>query len=146
MMKRMHLGLAVAVTGLFLAPWAALAQEPKTTGERIKEKASGAVNALKKGVANAEEGIKDQYNRASGAVHSMGVENRVYSRLHWDKALNASKIESSVKDGVVTLRGTVPDIKAKAKAVELAADTVGVTKVVDNLTVLASTTPAPAAP
>jgi osmotically-inducible protein OsmY len=59
---------------------------------------------------------------------------RVYSRLHWDKALHSSSLTVRMEGTAVVLRGTVPDAAAKAKAVTLAADTVGVNKVVDELT------------
>jgi len=66
----------------------------------------------------------------------MGIESRVYGRIHWDKALNDATIElTATEDGVITLNGTVADSKAKAKAVELTKDTVGVIKVVDQLAV-----------
>ena len=61
---------------------------------------------------------------------------RVYGRLHWDKALNGSKVDIEVTEGGhTTLTGVVADAKAKAKAVELTRDTVGVTQVVDQLTI-----------
>lgn len=134
-------GLTVLVTG-----WATPAQEPdapKTTTEKLKEKAGGVVQSIKKGAASAEEAIKNQYARAKDAVVKMGIEGRVYARLHWEKALNGSKIElSAPKKGVIALSGTVADPKAKAKAVELTADTIGVDEVVDHLTVQSDTAPA----
>jgi osmotically-inducible protein OsmY len=130
--------------GLLAVAWAAAAQEPKKgTGELLKEKVGGAVQSVKKGAAAAEHAVQEQYERAKSSVHSMGVEARVYGRLHWDKALQGAKIDMKVKDGVVTLHGTVADAKAKVKAVELTMDTVGVTQVVDQLTALAGT-PEPA--
>jgi osmotically-inducible protein OsmY len=76
----------------------------------------------------------------------MGIEGRVYARLHWDKNLAGSKIElAAPKPGVIALNGTVGDAKAKAKAVELTTDTVGVTEVMDNLTIVPTEgTPVPA--
>ena len=49
---------------------------------------------------------------------------------------------------MITLTGTVLDARAKVKAVELTSDTVGVTEVVDRLTVqtTAETTPAAVTP
>jgi osmotically-inducible protein OsmY len=71
----------------------------------------------------------------------MEVQHRVYARLHWDKSLSMSKFEVSMSDkGVATLTGSVADPKAKAKAVELAADTVGVAQVIDELTVQSAAT------
>jgi osmotically-inducible protein OsmY len=68
----------------------------------------------------------------------MGVQARVYGRLHWDKALNQSDLNVKVEQGVATLSGGVPTADARARAVNLAAETVGVTKVVDELTVAPS--------
>ncbi len=65
----------------------------------------------------------------------MDVASRVYGRIHWDKTLTTSNIELAVKNGVATLKGTVSDAKAKVKAVELAEDTVGISKVVDQLVI-----------
>jgi hyperosmotically inducible protein len=134
-MNRKHWGIVVPIAGALLVA-STMAQEPKSTTEVLKEKASSAVNAVKKGVASAEETVKEKYAAAKAAVHKMEVQHRVYARLHWDKVLNTSKFEVSMTDkGIATLTGTVADAKAKAKAVELAADTVGVTQVIDELTV-----------
>jgi hypothetical protein len=66
----------------------------------------------------------------------MGVYSRVYSRIHWDKTLHASNVLLRAEGGLITLRGVVPDDAAKTKAVTLAAETVGVTRVINQLTVL----------
>jgi osmotically-inducible protein OsmY len=137
-MNRKHWGIVVTIAGVLLVASITAAQEPKSTTDVLKEKASSAVNAVKKGVASAEETVKEKYAAAKTAVHNMEVQHRVYARLHWDKVLNASKFEVSMDKGVATLTGAVADPKAKAKAVELAADTVGVTQVIDQLTVQTS--------
>ena len=145
-MQRKHWGMAAVACGLLLMTWTSGAQEPKGTGTQIKEKFKGAVQSVKKGVASAEEGVRAQYARARDAVHNMGVQGRVYARLHWDKALNGTKLElHAPKEGVIVLRGTVATAKAKAKAVELATDTVGVVDVVDELTVATTAAPGAAA-
>jgi osmotically-inducible protein OsmY len=142
-MNRKAWGVVVPIVCLLLGAWTTAAQEPKSTTDVLKEKASSAVKAVKKGVASAEEAIKEKYAQARLTVHNMAVEHRVYARLHWDKALNGSKFDVSVSEGgVATLTGAVADAKAKAKAAELASDTVGVTQVVDQLTVSASAAPA----
>jgi osmotically-inducible protein OsmY len=137
---------AVAVAVLALG-WASRAQE-QTTTEKLKEKVGSAVTTIKKGAITAEEKIKESFAKAKDAVVSMGIEARVYARLHWEKALADSKIDlSAPKPGVIVLSGTVADAKARAKAVELTTDTVGVTEVVDHLvaqTTAATKAPAPA--
>ena len=111
------------------------------------EKVDKAVQEIKGGLRKAGDAAKEQFSKAKTAVNNMGVESRVYGRLHWDKALNAASIElAATDDGVITLDGTVADAKAKAKAVELARDTVGVTKVVDHLAIRPATSTTTAAP
>lgn len=61
---------------------------------------------------------------------------RVHNRIRWDKQLMRSVLQIEVlADGTVTLRGSVPDARAKDRAVDLAESTAGVTKVVDELAV-----------
>ncbi|AGA28985.1 BON domain-containing protein [Singulisphaera acidiphila] len=140
--------LAVPFVSFALVASTCAAQEPATgekpappVGERVGEKVDSAVQSLKKGVSNAGEAIRDQYEKARAGVHNMSVAARVYGRLHWDKALTNSKVEIEVhKDGVAVLTGSVGDAMARAKAVQLAQDTVGVTKVIDQLVVLTTST------
>ena len=123
---------AVAVAGLTWG-YASLAQDPGT-GKKVGEKVDEAIQNIKGGLRKAGEAAKEQFAKAKLAVNNMGVESRVYGRLHWDKSLNDATIElSATEDGVMTLDGTVADDKAKTKAVELANATVGVTKVIDRL-------------
>jgi hyperosmotically inducible periplasmic protein len=134
---------AVAIVGLTWG-YAGLAQDPGT-GQKVGEKLDGVVQDIKGGLRKAGNAVKEEFSKAKTAVNNMGVESRVYGRIHWDKALNDASIElASTDDGVITLKGSVADAKAKTKAVELAKETVGVTKVVDQLAVRpASTTTSP---
>lgn len=132
--------LGTSALVVVLLAWTCAAQEPKTTGEQLKDKANQAVKAIKKGVAGAEATIEQEYAKAKTAVRGMGIQARVYARLHWDKALHESRIEvHAQRDATVTLTGTVPSAEAKEKAVALAGETVGVTSVIDQLTVPATT-------
>jgi hyperosmotically inducible periplasmic protein len=124
----------VAAVGLAWG-YASSAQDPGT-GKKVGEKVDEIIQDVKGGLRKAGDAAKEQFSKAKTAINNMGVESRVYGRLHWDKALNDASIElSSTDDGVITLDGTVADAKAKAKAVDLARDTVGVSKVVDHLAV-----------
>jgi osmotically-inducible protein OsmY len=134
-------GLLTLAVGLAAVAQDNGAVQEKSTTDTIKAKASELGASIKRGAKSAEEMIKERYHRAKEAVVGMGVEARVYARLHWDKALSGSKIELSTvsgKAGAIKLTGTVADAKAKTKAVELTTDTVGVTEVVDNLAVHSS--------
>ena len=64
----------------------------------------------------------------------MGIPSRVYGRLHWDKQFHSISLFVKAEGGTVTVRGTLPDEAAKAKAIDLIKDTVGVTRVIDQLT------------
>jgi len=110
------------------------AQQPKSTGEAIGEKVDNVVQSIKRGARATTETLQEQYQKARTSVHNMNVQARVYSRLHWDKDLNDARIDLEVRDGTAVLRGTVKTLQAKAKAIELARETVGVDRVDDHLT------------
>jgi hyperosmotically inducible periplasmic protein len=65
----------------------------------------------------------------------MGLTTKVKSRLDTDRNLNASQIQVSTKNKVVTLSGPVDSAASKEKAVATARGTEGVMDVVDNLSV-----------
>ena len=128
--------------GLVLG-WSCLGvgQDPSDgTGKKVGEKIDSAIQDFKGGLRTAGSAVKDEVNKARLAINNMSVESRVYSRIHWDRVLNGSKIEiSATEDGVITLDGTVVDAKAKQRASDLASETLGVNKVVDRLAVRPAT-------
>jgi hypothetical protein len=132
------LGMAIA-----LGAGTRLAGQDPGPGTRTGQKLDEAGQSIKKGLEQARDALKDQFARARSAVHSMGVETRVYGRLHWDKALNNSTLDIEVNNDVVTLRGTVADARAKARAVDLARETVGISQVIDQLAIAPPSQPAP---
>jgi hypothetical protein len=70
-----------------------------------------------------------------GAAGDASLGTRVQNRLRWDRYLHESEIEVSLTaTNVVTLRGQVADRALKQRAYELARTTVGIEKVVDELT------------
>ncbi len=125
------LGLVVLAGGM--------PQEPKGDqgpAKRVGEKIGRAIDEVKEGARDVAGGVRQRLAQARAAVDNMGVEARIYGRLHWDKALADVAFDLEVREGgVAILRGTVPDAPAKAKALSLAGDTVGVSRVVDELSV-----------
>jgi hyperosmotically inducible protein len=106
------------------------------TAEKIGESLDRLGKNVKRGVGNVADDVRAQFAKTRESVHSWGAESRVYGRLHWDVALNKANLETHVdRAGVVTLYGVVTDEAARAKAVKLAGETVGITKVVDQLSV-----------
>jgi osmotically-inducible protein OsmY len=120
--------------------WAGMvrAQQQEGAASRAGEKLDQVGRKIKRGLEKAEDAVREGFHKTRDSVHSMGVMSRVYGRLHWDKVLHTSPLTLKVEDGVVTLRGSVPNKVAKDKAVTLAAETVGVTRVIDELTIPAS--------
>ncbi len=125
--------LAVALALATLAGWgcAALAQQGP-----VGQGLDNAGRAMKRGFQTAGQAVQGSFVKARTSVHSMEVVSRIYSRLHWEKALTTSNLEIEVRDGgIATVTGVVPDAPAKAKALNLTAETVGVAQVVDQITV-----------
>ena len=117
------------------------------TGKRVGEKLDQVGREMRSGLNKAGQEIKGQFAAAKVSVENMGVESRVYGRLHWDKTLNDASIDLAISDaGVVTLNGSVATAKAKARAVELAEETVGVIQVVDRLAIRPTATTTPSQP
>ena len=94
-------GIGGIVFGLALAAWTCVGQaQPETakeaqpgTGERVGERVDDALRDIKRGVGEAAAEVRERFGRARAAVHDMGIEARVYSRIHWDKALNGATID-----------------------------------------------------
>lgn len=71
-----------------------------------------------------------------------GITTAVKSKLAADDTVKAYRIDVDTKSNVVTLKGEVDTAAARARAVEIARGTEGVTDVVDQLTVRPGATPA----
>jgi hypothetical protein len=154
-MRRVYGIAASSLLAVSLACYAlagpAQQQQPPVGGGGVAERAGERLDefgrAIRDGFEKAEETIvgglnktgetvRDGLVRARDTVQGMGVYSRVYSRIHWDKVLHSSNILLRAEGGVITLRGAVADDGAKAKAISLVADTVGFTRVINQLTVL----------
>lgn len=133
--------LGAAALGAMLAVGGASAwglQEPgpiERAGEKLDEAGKSIRQGLERGFNRTREAVRESFEKTRDKVNDMSIEARVYGRLHWDKMLESSTFDlTSEGPGIVTLRGSVPSVEARKRAVELAADTVGVTRVIDQLT------------
>ncbi len=143
--KKVH-GIAVFVAlGLFAA-WAAGSGRAQQEGPAAKagEKLDQFGRKIRRSIDKAEGAVREGFHKTRESVHSMGVAARIYGRLHWDKALQTSNLNVKVEEGVATISGSVPTAAARAKAVTLTAETVGVNKVINELTIPASQADNPA--
>ena len=114
-------------------------------GQGVAARAGRALDNMGRGIKQEAQFVGDavrrQFETVRSEVNRMGVQPRVYSRLHWDKALVGSRIEVHVlRGGVATLKGSVPDEAARTRAVTLARETVDVASVIDELTTATTTT------
>jgi osmotically-inducible protein OsmY len=125
--------VSLSVLALSLGAGVGVAQQTGVA-EQIGEKLDSVGRGIIRGAQEATDTVRKKFEVVRTDVSRMGVQPRVYSRIHWDKTLQGSRIEvHMLRDGVVLLRGTVPDATAKTHAIELARDTIDVTGVVDEL-------------
>jgi hypothetical protein len=147
-MKRIYSITVASLAAASLACFAVgtRAQQPGGVAEQAGEKLDEIGRAIRDGFEKAGETVvgglnktgetvRDGLVKTRDAVQGMGIYSRVYSRIHWDKTLHNSNILLRAEGGVVTLRGILPNDAAKARAIALAAETVGVTRVISQLTV-----------
>ena len=154
-MKKTYRTAVMTLLSLGVALWSMTGraqQDPQDPQEGVATKAAEKIDdfgrAIKRGILNAEETVRGGLNKTGETVRegfaktretvqSMGIPSRVYGRLHWDKEFHGTSLFVKAEGGTVTVRGTLTDEAAKAKAIDLIKDTVGVTRVIDQLTVLA---------
>ncbi len=130
-----NLCLVALGTGLVCLTSVSAVQAQQGVGERLGQQ-------LDKGINRLSNELREGWTSLRQTVDRMGVQGRVYSRLRWDKQIDTSEIDIESQDGgIVVLRGKVHSTKAKDKAVSLANDTVGVERVVDELTITAPQAP-----
>ena len=112
------LGITVAVVGDKVTLTGAVSK--RSTGELAEE------------VARTVEGAQASGNVEAEANDSL-LESKVKMALAKEIGRHAWKVEVEATDGVVSLRGTVPDAQRREIAVKTAEETKGVRKVVDLL-------------
>ncbi len=158
-MKRISriVSVALMAVGLAFASMTGYAQQdlqdppPEGVATKAAEKIDEVGRALKRGFMRAEETVRGELNKTGETVREgfaktretvqgMGIPSRVYGRLHWDKEFHAVSFFVKAEGGRVTVRGMLPDDASKAKAIALVKDTVGVTHVIDQISVIATTT------
>jgi osmotically-inducible protein OsmY len=106
--------------------------EAKKVGKKLNEVGQD----IKVEASHVSSGVVQKFESVKSDVHKLPIQHRIYARIHWDKLLLGAMVEvHMLRDGVVLLRGTVPTEAARRHAVELASDSVGVSAVINELTV-----------
>lgn len=75
---------------------------------------------------------------AQGTPSDNKIYDAVRERLANDPDVKGAGLDVTVKDGAVTLKGTVPDEKAREKAEKITKKVKGVTSVINQLTIFGS--------
>jgi hypothetical protein len=124
----MFRALSVAVASLALTSTAAQAQD-------------GPLNrmgrALDQTGKNIRSTVETEVARGQISAQERDVLNRVGKRIEWDKQLGGSTLRLEVQPGgVVILQGSVLTPEARLRVVDLAENTTGVTRVIDQLAVV----------
>jgi len=144
--ERTHIGsLASRTTGvkhveneLTVSPEAAATTGTTSGKAKVKKDDDAALNIkVKNDLPHVK--VKDD---TTPAVKSAGrhiadgaILTDLKAKLIGASDVSADHIDVDVKDGVVTLHGTVPDAKQRTRATEIAHNTAGVKRVVNDLTV-----------
>lgn len=86
---------------------------------------------------NIRNRVESEVARGQSIAQEREMLNRVVRRIEWDKQFvgSALRVEARPGGGII-LRGSVVDSNVKARAVDLAQNTLGVTSVVDELAVI----------
>jgi osmotically-inducible protein OsmY len=124
---------AIAVVGIFLLGWwpgGGFIRDSPLGGRVDRDEVAADVRAAgeKAGEKAAEVATQAQQALASGSVTA-----KIKAKMALDDLVKARAIDVDLSDGVVTLTGTVRTEAERARAVSLAQETAGVTKVVDRL-------------
>jgi hyperosmotically inducible periplasmic protein len=128
--------IVVAVGGFFLGWWSGRdlpgqggvgtagridVERAKQAGEKIGDRTAEAARAT---AQDAKEALED------GALTA-----KIKAKMALDDTVKALDINVDTRDGAVTLRGTVRSSAERDRALQLARETVGVRRVVDQLTI-----------
>ena len=84
---------------------------------------------------HASVGVHTAVNRAEDAVSSASLTPKIKAKMALDDLVKASDINVDTDGSVVTLTGTVASNDEQRRALRIATETAGVTKVVNHLRV-----------
>jgi osmotically-inducible protein OsmY len=85
--------------------------------------------------ARAAAGVHTAANRAEEAVTSATVTSKIKAKMALDDLVKARDIDVDTEGSVVTLAGDVGSADEQRRAIRIAAETAGVTRVVNHLKV-----------
>jgi osmotically-inducible protein OsmY len=93
----------------------------RQTGAEVRERASA--------------GVQVAVNRSEGAMTAAALTSKIKAKMALDDVVNANEVDVDTEGSVVTLTGDVGSRDEQRRAVRIAQETKGVTKVVNQLRV-----------
>jgi hypothetical protein len=128
------IGILVGAAGYLLGWWGGHRVIGGDNGAAIG--AAGRIDTEKAKEVGAKAGEKtaELANRAESVLNDGALTAKIKSKMALDDVVQARSIDVTTKSGVVTLSGTVRSTAEHERAVQLAKETSGVTRVVDHLT------------
>jgi len=109
-------------------------KDAASTGAQKTEKGVGvAVDKTKDATETAGEKTKDALSKTGEVISDGWITTKVHTAFVGEDLLKGSDISVDTNNHVVTLKGTVKSDAARARAVQIAKTTEGVTRVVDTL-------------
>jgi hyperosmotically inducible protein len=128
--------LLAAAAAFFLGYWGNNRVRPQDAGS-VTSGTSGHIDTERAREAGAKVGQEtaDAANRAGEILADGALTAKIKSKMALDDTVRARTIDVSTTDHVVTVSGHVGSQAERTRALQLARETNGVTRVVDHLTV-----------
>ena len=106
-----------------------------TTGVKDKSKTDKAIDKTETGAKKVGKETKKTGESVGEEITDGWITTKIKADMVGEDALKDSDINVDTTEHVVTLKGTVVTAAGRARAVQIAKGTKGVTKVIDNLTI-----------
>ena len=103
-----------------------------TVEDTVREGVKSAAHEAKE---HASTGVHEAVTRTEDAVSAAAVTSKIKAKMALDDVVNAGDINVDTEGTVVTLTGTVGSKDQQKRAIRIATETAGVTKVVNHLRV-----------
>ena len=133
--------VVVGIVAFFIGYWSGqpdggAGREPVAGTSGTERSAPGVnVDTARKTGAEVGERVAEGANEAGRLVNSAAVTSKIKAKMALDDSVKAAAIDVDTSGTVVTLSGTVHSEAERARALQLARETDGVTSVVDHLQV-----------
>jgi osmotically-inducible protein OsmY len=104
--------------------------------DAVRETVTGTVRETREQVeARAKAGVQKVANRAETAVETATMTSKIKAKMALDDVVRAADVDVDTDGTVVTLTGDLGSAEERRRALRIATETDGVTKVVDRLRV-----------